>query len=81
MEKTGGADLRRADLQANPAFSQITEQELGSATATGVCELSECLVVRFTNNVVVSGFLLLRQRKLLKSAATHVLANPSNPVE
>jgi hypothetical protein len=39
------------------------------------------LVVRFTNNVVVSGFLPVRQRKLLKNAATHVLANPPNPVE
>ena len=39
------------------------------------------LVVRFINNVVVSRFLPLRQRKLLKSAATHVLANLSNPVE
>jgi Type I restriction enzyme R protein N terminus (HSDR_N) len=43
--------------------------------------LLACLVVHFTNNVVVSGFLPVRQRKLLKSAATHVLANPSNPVE
>ena len=39
------------------------------------------LVVRFTNNVVVTWFLRLRQRKLLKNAATHVLANPANPVE
>jgi hypothetical protein len=39
------------------------------------------LVVRFTNNVVVVLFLFPRQQKLLKSAATHVLASPACPVE
>ena len=39
------------------------------------------LVVRFTNNVVVTLAFGVRQPKLLKSAATHVLANPASLVE
>jgi hypothetical protein len=39
------------------------------------------LVVRFTNNVVVILARGVRQRKLLRSAATHALANSASLVE
>jgi hypothetical protein len=55
-------------------FNVPNEARLKNAHSPG-------LVVHFTNNVVVSRFLGLRQQKLLKSAAMHVLATPSDPVE
>jgi hypothetical protein len=44
-------------------------------------DLARRLVVRFTNNVVVSQFLYPTQQKLLESAATRVLASSACLVE
>jgi hypothetical protein len=55
----------------------------GGFRVLGFCQKGQksSLVDRFINNVVVSLAFGVRQRKLLRSAATHALANSASLVE
>src|SRR5271157_4609756 len=75
--KAGGRDDHEDDPATNPDNGPIA----GCRVIEWWRPLDSGLVVRFTNNVVVilaSGF---RQRKLLRSAAPHALANSAGLVE
>jgi len=81
--------MRANELSSLPASGDGFVRSLDVREMICLCPLGvtesrgrkSALVVRFTNNVVVILACGVRQRKLLRSAAPHALANSASLVE